>query len=195
MRLRKSTAIHVLVLGTSLAACTAHMSPQQPDANASDDPGSAGSAGSSSAGSGSAGSGSAGSGSAGSGSAGSGSGACSGAVFTVTPADPINFGVVPHASGGSIRITFHNTGNAAGTLAWDFTRNDGDAFSVRTTGFIAQKITSVNLAAGASAAELLYCIPGPSGPPVAKTGELTFTSSSTLCGPLPPSISMICTPT
>jgi hypothetical protein len=188
----RCTVIHVLVLGTSLASCAGKGNiSSQADANTSDDPGSAGSG---SAGSGSAGSGSAGSGSAGSGSAGSGSAACTGAVFTVTPAGPINFGVVPKASGGSMRITARNTGDVAGTLDWTFTRNDYDTFSIRTTGFLAQPITSVNLAAGASATELLYCVPGAGSPPVGRQGELTFTSSSKLCGPLPPTISIICSP-
>jgi hypothetical protein len=107
------------------------------------------------------------------------------------PAGPLNFGLIVAAAGGAMPITFNNNGNAAGTLGLVFTRNDGNAFSVRYGGLFQPPLTALPIPSGGSVTPYLECTPGAGGYQQ-YAATLTFTSTPSQCGPLPPAITIYC---
>lgn len=104
-----------------------------------------------------------------------------GALFTVSPAGPFNYGQV--TSSKTEKFIIRNDGNQPGTLSLAFTTNESFTYKLDVTtpavlepGAVAQRTVTAN----------------PPSTNTNKDGTLTFTSSSQLCGTVPPPIVFKC---
>jgi hypothetical protein len=106
-----------------------------------------------------------------------------GAILKVAPAGPLDFGQIQSGS-VSKTITIRNDGNVAATIAFRFTTNTVGSFSLDSTA-------PLTLEPGGVDQRTITAAPPKSGP-TDKPGTLAFSSTSTLCGPVPPPISLAC---
>jgi hypothetical protein len=106
-----------------------------------------------------------------------------GAVLNVAPAGPLNFGQIQSGS-VSKTITIRNDGNLPATISFQFTMNTVGSFSLNS-------MAPMTLEPGGVDQRTITAAPPKSGP-TDKPGTLAFSSTSTLCGPVPPPISLAC---
>lgn len=106
----------------------------------------------------------------------------SGAIFTVSPSGTLDWGTLQNQPVKK-NVVVRNDGNLAGTIA----------FSLFTATFGAYSIDpkSADLAPGEVKVLEITASPPKSGPTV-KSGHVSFSSSSTRCGPVPGIIQLTC---
>lgn len=106
----------------------------------------------------------------------------SGALFTVSPAGPFNYGTVTGSR--TERFIIRNDGNVPGTLSFSFTTNESNTYSLDVK-------TPAVIEPGAVIQRTVTSNPPNNGAKI-RDGTLTFSSSSQLCGVVPPPIAFKC---